>query len=111
MAIAGAAAAIEDQAHFETTCLAMINSRNRLVESLSALGFTVLPSAANFVFVRHPQHDATQIAAGLRSDGIIVRHFTTPWIAQFLRITVGSDADCQALLNALPKCLQNKGDH
>ena len=110
MAIAGATAAIQDQAHFEYTRLAVISSRNTLVEGLSALGFEVLPSAANFVFARHPQHDAAEIAAGLRSDGIIVRHFTNARIAQFLRITVGSDADCQALLDALPKHLQKTAD-
>ncbi|MGS0743614.1 histidinol-phosphate transaminase [Glaciimonas sp. GG7] len=106
MAIAGATAAILDLAHFEHTRLAVIATRDTLEAGLSALGFVVLPSAANFVFARHPQHDAAQIAARLRSDGIIVRHFTSPRIAQFLRITVGSNEDCQALLDALPKHLQ-----
>jgi histidinol-phosphate aminotransferase len=107
MAIVGATAAIRDQAHFDHTRQAVISSRNQLVAGLSALGFEVLPSAANFVFARHPQHDAAQVSAGLRSDGIIVRHFNSPRIAQFLRITVGTDADCQALLDALPRHLQN----
>lgn len=107
MAIVGATAAIQDQAHFDHTRLAVISSRNQLVAGLSALGFEVLPSAANFVFARHPQHDAAQVSAGLRSEGIIVRHFNSPRIAQFLRITVGTDADCQALLDALPRHLQN----
>jgi len=107
MAIVGATAAIQDQAHFDHTRLAVISSRNKLVAGLSALGFEVLPSAANFIFARHPQHDAVKVSAGLRGDGIIVRHFTSPRIAQFLRITVGTDADCQALLEALPKHLQS----
>lgn len=63
LAIAGAAAAFEDDAYFRRTCQAVIDSREALSASLQALGFEVLPSAANFVFARHPQHDAGQIAS------------------------------------------------
>ncbi|MFC5473372.1 histidinol-phosphate transaminase [Paraherbaspirillum soli] len=106
MAIVGATASIQDQAHFEQTRQAVIASRNTLVAGLQALGFEVLPSAANFVFARHPRHDAAQLAATLRSDGIIVRHFSSERIAQFLRITVGTDAACHTLLDALRIHLQ-----
>ncbi|AMP17328.1 histidinol-phosphate transaminase [Collimonas pratensis] len=101
MAIAGATAAIKDQAHFDKTRQAVIASRERMVAGLKTLGFEVLPSAANFVFARHPRHDAAKLAASLRGDGIIVRHFSAARIAQFLRITVGTDEACQALLDAL----------
>ena len=106
IAIAGATAAIEDEAHFEQTRQAVIASREKLVTDLTALGFDVLPSAANFVFARHPQHDAATLAAALRSDGIIVRHFGSERIKQFLRITVGTDQACQALVNSLTTHLQ-----
>ncbi|MQR00884.1 histidinol-phosphate transaminase [Glaciimonas soli] len=105
MAIAGATAAIEDKAYLDQTCQAVINSRDKLVAGMTALGFEVLPSAANFILARHPQHDAVKIAAGLRSDGILVRHFKDARINQFLRITIGTDAACQALLEALPRHL------
>nr|WP_294864116.1 histidinol-phosphate transaminase [uncultured Pseudogulbenkiania sp.] len=101
MAIVGATAAIEDEAHFDSTRRAVMASRAVLTAGLAALGFEVLPSAANFVFARHPGHDAATLAAALRSEGIIVRHFNAPRIAQFLRITVGTDAECQALLESL----------
>ena len=101
IAIAGAKAAIEDEAHFELTRQAVIASRNKLVAQLQVLGFEVLPSAANFVFARHPGHDAVALAAALRGDGIIVRHFTSARINQFLRITIGTDADCEALVASL----------
>ncbi|MFA7322603.1 MAG: aminotransferase class I/II-fold pyridoxal phosphate-dependent enzyme, partial [Dokdonella sp.] len=68
---------------------------------LRELGFEVLPSAANFIFVRHPGHDAAGLAAALRERSIIVRHFKQPRIEQFLRITVGSDAQCALLVAAL----------
>jgi histidinol-phosphate aminotransferase len=101
IAIAGATAAYNDEAYFETTRQAVIASRTRLSERLKALGFNVLPSSANFVFASHPQHDATEVAAYLRSKNIIVRHFPQGRSAQFLRITVGSDADCEALVETL----------
>ncbi|WP_176508691.1 MULTISPECIES: histidinol-phosphate transaminase [Pseudomonas] len=101
MAIVGAAAAFEDQAYFEETCRKVIASREALVEQLVAKGFEVLPSAANFIFARHPQQDAAQLAARLREQGVIVRHFKQERIAQFLRITIGTPEMNQALVDAL----------
>ncbi|MGE8496220.1 MAG: histidinol-phosphate transaminase [Pseudomonas sp.] len=101
MAIAGAAAAFEDEAYFQQTCQTVINSRETVVAGLQALGFEVLPSAANFVFARHPQHDAAGLAAHLREQGVIVRHFKQARIAQFLRITIGAPEQNQALLDGL----------
>jgi histidinol-phosphate aminotransferase len=105
LAIAGAVAAIEDTAHFETTRSAVIRSREQLVRDMTALGFAVLPSAANFIFARHPKHDAAALAAALRTRSIIVRHFRKPRIEQYLRITIGSDAQCAALVAALREIL------
>ncbi|MNH42344.1 Histidinol-phosphate aminotransferase [compost metagenome] len=61
----------------------------------------MLPSAANFIFARHPQQDAAELAARLREQGVIVRHFKQARIAQFLRITIGTPEMNQALLDAL----------
>ena len=101
MAIAGAAAALEDKAYFEQTCQRVIDSREAVVAGLEQLGFEVLPSQANFVFARHPGKDAATLAAGLREQGVIVRHFKQQRIAQFLRITIGTPEQNQALLDAL----------
>ena len=99
---AGAAAAIEDRGYFEQICARVIATRTRLVSELTALGFDVLPSAANFVFARHAQHSGAILAASLRARSIIVRHFRNPpRIEPFLRITVGTDAQCEALIAAL----------
>ena len=105
LAIAGAVAAFEDREYFEQTCKAVIATREKLVDELKALGFEVLPSAANFIFVRHPQHDAQESALALRRRSIIVRHFKLPRIEQFLRITVGTDEQCGALVAALKEIL------
>ncbi|MBL8446480.1 MAG: histidinol-phosphate transaminase [Zoogloeaceae bacterium] len=101
LALVGAAAAMADQAWFEDTRQRVIASREKLAANLAALGFQVLPSAANFLFARHPGQDAAELAAALRSRSIIVRHFKAPRIDQFLRITVGTEAQCAALIAAL----------
>ena len=101
-ALTGAAAAMADRAYFEETCAKVVATRNRLVADLAALGFDVLPSAANFVFARHGKQGGAELAARLRQRSIIVRHFNKPpRIAPFLRITVGTDAQCEALIGAL----------
>lgn len=107
IAIAGAAAAMADTEHFETTRRAVIASRDQLTADLSGLGFEVLPSQANFVFARHPGRDAGELAQALRERSIIVRHFRQPRIEQFLRITVGTDAQCRALTTALREILSS----
>lgn len=102
-----AVAAIGDFEHIKTTSRMIIESRSRLVAGLQELGFDVLPSAANFVLTRHGVRDASELSAGLRERGIIVRHFRNPpRVATFLRITVGTDAQCDALLGALRKLLK-----
>ena len=101
LAIAGAVAAMEDGEYFERCCQAVIATRETLSADLTGLGFEVLPSAANFIFVRHPQRDAAELAKALRERSIIVRHFKLPRIDQFLRITIGTDGECKALTDAL----------
>ncbi len=101
LAIVGAAAAFEDREYFEKTCQQVIDSRNTLVAQLEAKGFEVLPSAANFIFARHPRHDAAGLAAKLREQGVIVRHFKQERIAQFLRISIGTPQQNQALIEGL----------
>ncbi|KYQ80306.1 histidinol-phosphate transaminase [Acinetobacter lactucae] len=100
-AIAAAVASFEDQTYFEEQCQKVISSREKLVDNLTALGFKVLPSKANFIFTSHPSHDAGQLAQQLRGQGIIVRYFNKPRINQFLRITVGTDEQNERLIQTL----------
>jgi histidinol-phosphate aminotransferase len=108
LAMAGAVAAIEDEAHFDDTRHRVMASRERLAAALRGLGFDVLPSQANFLFVRHPAHAGAHLAAALRERAILVRRFAQPArIADFLRISIGTDAECDALLQALTEILQH----
>ncbi len=101
LAMAGAVAAIEDQEYLHSISKAVIQTRETLVKDLSQLGFETIPSQANFVFTKHPSKDAAVIAAALREKHIIVRHFKLPRIDQHLRITIGTDEQCAALIKEL----------
>jgi len=105
LAQAGAVAAIEDQAHLETSSQKVIQTREKLVSQLKALGFETLPSTANFIFTRHPQHAGAKLYQALRDRGIIVRHFKSPRIEEFLRITIGTDEQSNELVAALQEIL------
>lgn len=107
LAIAGAVAAFEDRAFFEQARAKVMASRERLSEALKKLGFEVLPSKANFVFARHSQRDAQTLARELRARSIIVRHFRQPRIEQFLRISIGTDEQCDRLTTALRAILES----
>lgn len=101
LALAGAVAAYQDEAYFQQTRCAIIASRETLAAQMRELGFEVLPSQANFIFARHVREDALRLAQGLRERSVIVRHFRQPRIDQYLRITVGTDQECAALIAAL----------
>tara|TARA_R110001592_G_scaffold288331_4_gene557354 strand:+ start:11989 stop:13044 length:1056 start_codon:yes stop_codon:yes gene_type:complete len=100
-AINGAVAAFEDQAYFDECCENIIANREHLIKEMQALGFETIPSSANFIFTRHETKQASEIAAYLREKSIIVRYFNKPRIDNYLRITIGNDAECTALIDTL----------
>ncbi len=101
----GAVASFADQSYFEQCQAAVIAEREALVRGLAELDFEVLPSLANFVFCRHRSRDAAELAAGLRDDGIIVRHFKQARIEQYLRISIGRPAESAVLFESLKRLL------
>ena len=103
-AIAGAAASIKDRAHFQENCSKIIKTRERVSAELSDLGFTVLPSKANFVFAK-PDKNAEQLYLDLKENGVLVRYFNAPRIAGFLRITIGTDEEMNIFLEKLKDLL------
>ena len=106
LALAGALASVQDDAYFRASCQQVVQIRERLVADLQGLGFEVLPSTANFVFARHPQHRGADLTQALRERAIIVRHFSRPErISPYLRITVGNPEQCAALIHALREIL------
>ena len=107
MAIYGAVASFDDEETFQTTCNAIIETRENLVNHLDKLGFNVIPSKANFVFVSHESFKAEDIAAKLREKSIIVRYFNKPRISEFLRITIGNNEQNESLCRALSEIVSN----
>ena len=102
---AGAIASVQDEAYFQQTLATLIATRERMVEGLTALGFETLPSSANFVFIRHPDHSGATLAAALRERAILVRRWDAPRIGEHLRITVGTESQTDSLLSALAETL------
>ncbi|MGD0642579.1 MAG: histidinol-phosphate transaminase [Roseiarcus sp.] len=110
VAQAGARAAIEDEAYFQASRAMVMRNRDKLSEGLAGLGFSVLPSSANFVFARHAKHEGAEMAAALRERAVLVRHFAKPArIAPYLRISVGSETEIARLLSALASILGERG--
>ena len=102
-AIGAGAAAIADQAYFESACAKIIATRERVKGELSDLGFTFPDSKANFLFITHPVWKARELFEALKEARIYVRYFDKPRIDNYLRVTIGTDAQMDALLDFLRK--------
>ncbi|MCW4153792.1 histidinol-phosphate transaminase [Halomonas sp. 18H] len=94
-------ASLEDRQHFEACREAVITTRERTRERLESLGFHALPSKANFLLVSHASLDAAQLFVGLRERGILVRHFNTEMLNDYLRISIGTEDEMDTLVEAL----------
>ena len=101
VALAAGEAAVRDEAYFQQTCRRVAATRERAADALRGLGFTVSPSLTNFLFVTHPVRKAPEIFEYLRQKNIFIRYFRLPRIDNYLRITVGTDAQMDALIAAL----------
>ena len=107
-AIAGAAAAMQDKAHFERNCAKIIATRERVSIALNEMGFEVLPSKTNFVFAKPTQQDAEKIYLSLKDQGVLVRYFNKPCIDEYLRITIGTDKEMDVFLEKLSVLYKNR---
>lgn len=101
LAMAGAQAAMEDNVYFIKKTDAIINTREKTKHSLEVLGFHVLPSAANFLFVTHPKHDAQILYNQLREKNILIRYFGKAPIEDYLRISIGTPEEMEEFVKVL----------
>ena len=99
-------AALEDTAYFEKTRAAIIDTRAWTMQQLTDRGFTVLDSRANFVFASTDRISGGVLYKKLKESGILVRHFDAPRIDNWLRITIGTPEQMQALMDAVDKILE-----
>ncbi|SEF74370.1 histidinol-phosphate transaminase [Marinobacterium lutimaris] len=101
LAIEAGCASLADKNYFSQTCQRIMQTREQSREALQALGFEVLPSATNFLFAKHGELSGSELMTYLREHNILVRHFSKPLIADYLRITVGTDAEMALLIETL----------
>ncbi|TEB09863.1 histidinol-phosphate transaminase [Pelotomaculum propionicicum] len=105
LALAGANAAIKDDAYFQEVRRRIIMTRERVSNTMGEIGFKVLPSKANFIFVTHPLIPAGELFQKLRENGVLVRYFKEPRIDNFLRVSIGSDQEMDSFISILKSIL------
>ncbi|WP_010632593.1 histidinol-phosphate transaminase [Sporolactobacillus vineae] len=101
LALAGAQAAIEADDYYRQMADRIIGTRAQTVTALSKLGFNVVPSTANFIFITHPDFSAGVLFRQLKEKGVLVRHFNQPRIDNYLRVTIGSDEEMARFIKVI----------
>ena len=108
LAQTAAEASILDEAYTAKTVSLVVEARDKCRRRLTDAGITVLPSSTNFLFVRADRQDATAVQQALRSEGILVRHFSSPKLAPWLRVTVGTTEDMETVTEALLRLISTE---
>ena len=106
LALAGAEGALRDGAYLRATIMKISSTRDWAADRLKRMGFEVSDSAANFLFISHPEVPAKTLLDGLRERGILVRWWDKPRISNHLRVTVGTDQEMEALCQALMELVE-----
>lgn len=101
LALAGAREAIKDDNYFQETRSKIMKSRERVSARLTEMGFRVIPSQANFIFISSKQCPGHVLFQSLRGKGILVRYFDKPKIDNFIRVTIGTDEEMDCFLEAI----------
>ncbi|MCI7726171.1 MAG: histidinol-phosphate transaminase [Clostridiales bacterium] len=96
---------VEAESYYQEKCREIEATRAWTTQQLAGLGFTVLPSKANFIFVKTDQMDGGELYKKLKEKGILVRHFTNPRICQFNRVTIGTKQQMQTLIDTVKEVL------
>ena len=108
MTMAAGIGALRDEDYVRSCCRSIQENRAWTAAALESLGFTVLPSQANFLFARHERADGKALYLKLKELGILVRHFDKERLRDYNRITIGSREQMQALIQALQQILEEK---
>ncbi len=107
-ALACGVEAVKDKAYFEDTVKKIVQTREWAKEELRKLGFQFTDSKANFIFATHPEYDAKELFEALKKENIYVRYWNSERINQYLRITVGTREEMEALLSFLRNLINDK---
>ena len=103
-----AEAALLDKNYYDETRAKIIATRKKFIGDIEEMGFTMPPSSANFVYAKPPKSiGADTLYQNLRNKGILVRYFNKPVLCDYLRISIGTDEEMQALTDAIRQEVQN----
>lgn len=102
-------AAIDSNDYYMQNCNKIVQTRTKTIEALRSMGFTVLDSVANFIFAKTDQMNGAALYAGLKKKGVLVRHFGKEKIKDYVRITIGTDAQMEIFLQKVKEVLQEEG--
>ena len=106
MSMAAGLGALEDAVYFNANCQKIVENRDWTTKELRNLGFTVIDSVTNFVLAKHPELDGKAFYLKLKENGILVRHFDTPRLCDYTRITIGSAEEMQTFIDTTKKILE-----
>ncbi len=110
MTMMAAVGVYSDRSYLES-CVERIKAiRQAASERLTELGFEVIPSSANFLFARNPKYDGNRLYQDLKEQGILVRHFDTQRLKDYVRISIGNEDDMQTLTDTIGKLLEVKNE-
>lgn len=98
--------AIKDEEYFKECVSRIINTREKVTESLSELGFNVIPSKANFIFTGHPKYPAGELFVKLREKGVLVRYFNKDRISNYLRVSIGSEEEMEFFIEKVKEIMK-----
>lgn len=101
-------ATVDAESYYQEKCAEIIRVREITAKGLEKLGFTVIPSQANFLFAKSDKIGGEALYTQLKKRGILVRHFTSKRIREFNRITIGTEEQMQVFLNTVEKIMEEK---
>lgn len=99
-------ATVDAEPYCREKCAAIIRTREHTAERLTALGFTVIPSRTNFLFVKTDKIGGRELYEKLKDRGILVRHFGNPRISAYVRITIGTDEQMDTCVDTIRAILE-----
>ena len=108
MTMAAGVGMLEDAEYVTRNCRTIIENRTYAAQELRALGFEMTDSRANFLFAKHARIGGAELYTALRENGILVRHFEKPRIADYNRITVGSREQMEILIQTIRTILEER---
>ncbi|MGN1118702.1 MAG: aminotransferase class I/II-fold pyridoxal phosphate-dependent enzyme, partial [Acutalibacteraceae bacterium] len=108
MTMAAGIGALCDTQYFENNCLKIAETREKTVSELQKLGFTMTSSKSNFIFAKSDKIGGKDLYLSLKEKGVLIRHFETPLLKDYNRITVGSEEQMEEFIKTVREILEEK---